>query len=563
MKLRRIDVRIADIMASWSWKHIGLFLLLVGGLLGCSLQAEAAKMEGNWWYEVEPGQWEPFSFPNRPPLDAGQRLVRLRTVLEPRSPEHNMLLFETTNQAVRVWLGDKLLYEQGSFADVRFYEGRQSNLVSVPDLSDTELLTFELYSNTDYHLGRFNTLILDTETAQIKRLFFDDIPVVLALPVAVLMVLVMLLYYHYSPHGWKRLYIDIIGFLLVFGCWLISASTVKDLFVDKPVFWWYALSILAYLLPITANLILYELLRDKTYARMKWVVGANVLIFLLAMIGEVLGAHTMNTFMVAYYPLLAVGDGLAFYWCIRAAREGDGLCRAVLVPTAAFTFLGILDGLAGHFYLLPWRTFMTPFAIYAFMYFVIAILRQQLRGGQELALRTAGLEYEAVMAVQRSSLDVLTGCWNRSKLNEFLTSAISGSRETGQSFAVLLLDIDHFKAINDNHGHDAGDAVLKEFAQRIRQQLGGDSNCVRWGGEEFLILVNSGQALMVAGLAERLRWQTAHTPLAGYAVTCSIGAAFWNGKKDTPGALFKRVDRALYMAKEAGRNQVRFADPDW
>ena len=68
---------------------------------------------------------------------------------------------------------------------------------------------------------------------------------------------------------------------------------------------------------------------------------------------------------------------------------------------------------------------------------------------------------------------------------------------------------------------------------------------------------------MVAGLAERLRWQTAHTPLSGYTVTCSIGAAFWQGKKDTPGALFKRVDRALYMAKEAGRNQVRFADPDW
>ena len=76
LKLRRIDVRIADIMTSWSWKRIGLLMLLVGGLLGCTLQAEAAEMEGNWWYEAGPGQWEPFSFPDRPPLDAGQRLVR-------------------------------------------------------------------------------------------------------------------------------------------------------------------------------------------------------------------------------------------------------------------------------------------------------------------------------------------------------------------------------------------------------------------------------------------------------------------------------------------------------
>ena len=550
-------------MASWSWKRIGLLMLMVGGLLGCTVQAEAAEMEGNWWYEAGPGQWEPFSFPYRPPLDAGQRLVRLRTVLVPGSPEHNTLLFETTNQAVRVWLGDELLYQRGIFAGRRFDEGRQFDLVPIPDLPAAEFLTFELYSNADSYLGKFDTLILDTETAQIQRLFFYDIPVVLALPVAMLMVLIMLIYYHYSPKDWKWLYIDIIGFLLVFGGWLISASTVKDLFIDKPVFWWYALNIFDYVLPITANLILYELLRDKAYARMEPIVGANILLFFLAMSGEALGVHTMDLFRLVYYPLLALGDGLAFYWCIRAAREGAVLCRAVLAPTAAFMFFGILDGLDGLFNLLPWHVFTTPLAIYAFMYFVIAILRQQLRGGDELALRTAGLEREAVRAVQRSSLDALTGCWNRTKLNELLTGAISRFRETGQSFAVLLLDLDHFKNVNDCYGHDAGDAVLKDFAALIRQQMGEDSNCVRWGGEEFLVLVDSGQALMVAGLAERLRWQTAHTPLSGYTVTCSIGAAFWQGKKDTPGALFKRVDRALYMAKEAGRNQVRFADPDW
>jgi diguanylate cyclase (GGDEF)-like protein len=90
--------------------------------------------------------------------------------------------------------------------------------------------------------------------------------------------------------------------------------------------------------------------------------------------------------------------------------------------------------------------------------------------------------------------------------------------------------------------------------------LGNAGQCIRWGGEEFLVLV-SDHALAVEELAEQLRAQVAGSCIAGHEVTCSIGVASWYGKKDTPDALFKRVDRALYAAKEAGRNQVRFADP--
>jgi hypothetical protein len=91
-------------------------------------------------------------------------------------------------------------------------------------------------------------------------------------------------------------------------------------------------------------------------------------------------------------------------------RDGDELCRAVLVPTAAFTFFGVIDGLAGQFYLLPWRTFTTPIGIYAFMYFVIEILRQQLRAERELSLcARPALEYEAVLAAPAFN----TGCTDR------------------------------------------------------------------------------------------------------------------------------------------------------
>ena len=580
LKLRRMNVRIAKYKDIWRLMRIVLLFVLLVLLSGATVHTEAAELEGLWWYQapeeqpahlsgdlpadmaVWPGKWKSFDFPQSPALQKGQQTVWLMTMVSPVSPQSNILLFETTNQAVRVWLGKQLIYEQGDFSNEHFDEGKRLNVVPLPELSAETPLVFELYSDSSNHLGRFNMLFLDTETAQIQRFFFYDIPIVLAFPITVMMMLIVCYYYQYNPHGWKKLYIYIFLFLLVFSAWLISASNVKDLFIRGHVFWWYMLSILAYLLPLSANMILYELLKRKPYAHMGYIVFANAWLFVLAMAGEIMGYHTMNIFMAAYYPLIAVGEGLAFLWCIRAFRDGDELCRAVLVPTAAFTFFGVIDGLSGHFYLLPWRTFTTPIAIYAFMYFVIEILRQQLCDERELAMRTAGLEYEAVMAAQRSSLDALTGCWNRSKLNTLLAMAISRSRQTNRAFSVLLLDIDHFKQVNDRYGHDAGDAVLKGFAAVIRQQLGNDGQCIRWGGEEFLVLVSE-NTLAVEELAEQLREQVESSNIAGHEITCSIGAAYWHGKKDTPDALFKRVDRALYAAKEAGRNQVRFADPEW
>ena len=572
-------MRIAEYKDIGRLTRIVLLFVLTGWLFIAAAHTEAAELEGAWWYQAPeaqfahqsgdlssvmawPGKWKSFDFPHSPDLQDGQQTVWLMTMVSPVSPQSNILLFETTNQAVRVWLGKQLIYEQGDFFNEHFDAGKRLNVVSLPDISEETPLYFELYSDSSKHLGKFNMLFLDTETTQIQRFFFYDIPIVLAFPIAVMMMFIVAYYYQYNPHGWTRLYIYIFLFLLVFSAWLISASNVKDMFFRGQVFWWYMLSILAYLLPLSANMVLYELLKRKPYAHMGYVVSANACLFVLAMAGELMGYHTMNTFMTAYYPLLAVGEGVAFLWCIRAFRDGDELCRAVLVPTAAFTFFGVIDGLAGHFYLLPWRTFTTPIGIYAFMYFVIEILRQQLRDERELAMRTAGLEYEAVLAVQRSSLDALTGCWNRSKLNELLAAAISRSRRTNQDFTVLLLDIDHFKQVNDQYGHDAGDAVLKGFAAVIRQQLGDDGQCIRWGGEEFLVLI-SNHALAVEELAEQLRAQVAGSKIAGHEITCSIGAAYWRGKKDTPDALFKRVDRALYAAKEAGRNQVHFADPEW
>jgi diguanylate cyclase (GGDEF)-like protein len=207
-----------------------------------------------------------------------------------------------------------------------------------------------------------------------------------------------------------------------------------------------------------------------------------------------------------------------------------------------------------------WRVFMTPLAVYAFLHFVIIILREQIRYEQKLQERIIGLEYEAIQAQAKLEIDPLTGSYSRKKLKSLLLQVMKNCRQQNKYFAMLLLDIDFFKKINDSYGHEAGDAVLRAFAMAVRQQLRKNQYCVRWGGEEFIVLSPNCGGDSIRQLAENIRQHVEATMLAGHKITCSIGIAFWQGEKDTADQLFKRVDRALYKAKNQGRNCVCMAE---
>jgi diguanylate cyclase (GGDEF)-like protein len=119
----------------------------------------------------------------------------------------------------------------------------------------------------------------------------------------------------------------------------------------------------------------------------------------------------------------------------------------------------------------------------------------------------------------------------------------------------LCIDADHFKAVNDTHGHDAGDRVLVDIAARLQQAVRRYDMVARVGGEEFTVLLIGIGAEEGACLAERIRGAIADSPCGGIPVTASVGVAAWR-PGDTPDALLKRADEALYAAKGAGRNRV-------
>ncbi len=153
--------------------------------------------------------------------------------------------------------------------------------------------------------------------------------------------------------------------------------------------------------------------------------------------------------------------------------------------------------------------------------------------------------------------DALTGVQGRAALEEELRRAIRHAHKSGTPLSVIMTDIDHFKRVNDQHGHSAGDDVLRSFAKRLRRNVGGMGGSVgRWGGEEFLVIIPGMARPDAVALAEHLREQVSISPIAGLEVTASFGVASVR-RDDDIDELFARADERLYEAKNAGRNLVR------
>ena len=175
---------------------------------------------------------------------------------------------------------------------------------------------------------------------------------------------------------------------------------------------------------------------------------------------------------------------------------------------------------------------------------------------------TERLRDNVQMSIEMAITDALTGLFNRRYMESHLGTLIEQAAARGKPLSALVLDIDYFKAINDSHGHDAGDDVLRDFALRIKRSIRGIDLACRYGGEEFVIIMPETDMAVAAMVAERLRRRIAAEPFAiaqgsrQIPVTISIGIAGLRGKDDTAPALLKRADQALYRAKRDGRNRV-------
>ena len=158
--------------------------------------------------------------------------------------------------------------------------------------------------------------------------------------------------------------------------------------------------------------------------------------------------------------------------------------------------------------------------------------------------------------------DELTGLYNRRYFERHLSMMLEKSQEQERDMALMLIDLDYFKGVNDTYGHDIGDAVLKEFALRLRRNIRGVDLACRFGGEEFVVLMPDTDFRQAQSVAERVRSAVAEKPFSvgrtDLGITISLGVALNEHEVDTPEMVLKRADVALYRAKREGRNRVVF-----
>jgi two-component system cell cycle response regulator len=200
--------------------------------------------------------------------------------------------------------------------------------------------------------------------------------------------------------------------------------------------------------------------------------------------------------------------------------------------------------------------------------------KARLKPGDRLEIGTVPLRYDLVSAeelahlqsvvdkLEASDRDALTGLQTRAYLDDRLPALAERSAEGGEPLSAVFIDIDHFKAVNDTYGHAIGDDVLRQAARVLAFAVRSREGCVRYGGEEILVILEGANEHHAVVVADRLRhlveahaWETIAD---GLAVTISCGVAQRKPSEDVR-AWIERADRALYAAKQGGRNAVRRA----
>jgi len=226
--------------------------------------------------------------------------------------------------------------------------------------------------------------------------------------------------------------------------------------------------------------------------------------------------------------LLVVISVVAYWLAALIARPLGRLTRAAAKVSAGDLSVGLPEGVGGEV---------------GYLTQVFNTMVESLRKNRE--------ELERL-----STTDSLTGLGNRRHLMNLLTHEIERAKRAGQPFSILMLDVDHFKKYNDNHGHQAGDDVLARVSAVLRDSIRPYDCAARYGGEEFLIMLSATSLDRAQESAERIRKQVRSEAFEGGPVTISIGVAEFPAHGDTAKAVIGEADTALYEAKRAGRDRV-------
>lgn len=507
--------------------------------------------------------WHRMTYPDTPSIAQDMRYIWMSVYLPQEEYDSMAVFFKTTNQSVRVWLDGKLIYEYGSMEENSYEYGTRWHLVPLPSHYAGSCLVFGMHSFNAHSLGSFDHLCLRDIRASVAEIFFVDFPFVFGLSLIFLMSAIVTLYSITLPVR-RRAYGYFLCFLLNYGLWMVSVMNVKYFLLDWPAFWWYVQAPTTYGVAIFTVFFFAELLSERKRRMMRLLAVPHIALLLASILGEIFVVRGMMfTCLGLFFPLMLLLAPWTMSILWGEVKRGNAACRMAIVPFAVIMPLEIFDSLWCYYRVIDWGLYITPFGLLAVVFFLLGTIRLRIREEMRMQAARDSLQNEVIAEKEKAQVDPLTKCFNRYKFAATFAEWVKVAEKTDGNLAVIMLDIDFFKSVNDTYGHEEGDHVLQSFAEELRGALDRRHLLIRWGGEEFIILCLHYDLQAAGEFAETLRERVTKTSLCHYReVHCSIGVARWHGvDKDTSAAFLKRADDALYAAKMGGRNRVKLEEP--
>ena len=500
--------------------------------------------------------WQPYDYPAPPPLPTDTAAVYLSWEI-PRTSRfmNNDLLFTTTNQDIAVYLDDDLIYRYGDWSGRTETRGRTLHYVPLDNKAAGRRLTMLLHSTDMDRRGSIDDLAIGTTAQFMKSVTWTDTIYISALSIALAMIafLSLNLSWRALQDLHRRAHIYLITCLSAFVLWTAGNSSFFPRIFGMPALWWEVHLAMIYFLPICWTLVVRELVAPQYYTRVKHILRIFVGVFAAVTLAEIIRPDSYSSMLPYYNILLLAAYLVLIHAVLRSHWKFHPACRYAAFGLIAFAALSAFDVLHWEYHLFTGMLTMTVFSIYAMVPLVLHLIRIQMMEEAALERQNERLSQELAASQDAAKRDFLTGCYNRHQLDTGFDRFSALARERGFRFSLALFDIDHFKQVNDTHGHLAGDQVLRDIAAIIHDEIDRRHIFIRYGGDEFVLLGLHYDLEAMTAFCERLR-AILEERMGG--VTLSFGVSTWHGGCDSLPGLIARADRALYRSKEKGRNAV-------
>lgn len=522
------------------------------------------------WLQNDSTGWQTVHSPSNPPGRNGREHLWLRTTLPAGDWNDPVLFITSINLIGQVYLGDELIYQYGEFDDqgTGDFAGWPWHMIELPENAAGQTLTFRLFS---YYtsIGLWGQVQVMERIDVLKQVIHDSAPDFAVSALVLVLAVLATIFALISPE--RKGFGAIALFAYSSGLMLIAEAPARQLIASNALAWDTLRAGSYYMLPVALGLLLSHWLEGsaKRWLTQLWRLHLAYVVIAIGLVqfGIISLSMTFPIFDVLLAMTLPVMLMLALFRFSRLNLEQ----RLLVVSFTFFAPLLLADMAVAHG-LVGWRSVPLSHGTLAFSLANAAIFlwhyrhtQQQLAMAnetleQQVASRTAELDQLVQELEGLSYKDHLTGLHNRRHFNTVLDHECRRAKQHGSQLSLLMMDLDHFKQINDLFGHDAGDTVLVEVASRLNRHFVDLGVVCRIGGEEFVALLPLTPAKIAKSSANDLLALVSQASYANHGIplgriTLSCGVATYPDHTCEPQKLLRLADEALYQAKHSGRNR--------